>query len=247
VSSLPPEPPPQPPPPPQHPPQPYFTPYPKPSGYPTYPTRPDHTGPPPSKTLAGWSLGLAFIPSIVTWIISIVFACIVFSRSKDGRDHGKGMATAAFVIVGIWVLVAVVVIIALVATGAERDESGRVTDGGRASVLDLRVGDCLPDPGDTRELRTVDLIECSEPHRAEVYALFDLEGEYTTQDEVVNLAEAGCIDRFKAYVGVAAGRSALSIYYVLPLDETTFREDPGVSCIALAAEDLTSSLKGSKR
>jgi hypothetical protein len=202
---------------------------------------------PASKTLAGWSLGLAIFPSCITWIISIVFASIVISRSKDGRDHGRKMSVAALVIVGVWVVIAIAVVAILAATDADRDEAGRVTDAGRASVLDLRVGDCLPDPGQTGTKRTVDLVECDQPHRAEVYALFDLEGEYTTEDEITHLAEAGCFDRFKDYVGVAPGRSALTIYYIRPLNAVTFRQDPGVSCIALAADQLTATLKGSKR
>jgi hypothetical protein len=201
----------------------------------------------PSKAFAGWSLGLAIVPSCVTWIISIVFACIVISRSKDGREHGKKMAVAALIIIGVWILIGVAVVIIVSATDAERDDSGRVTDGGRSSVLDLRVGDCLPDPGSTGKVRSIDLVECDQPHRAEVYALFDLEGDYTTQDEVTNLAEAGCFDRFKAYVGVGPARSTLDILYLTPVDEFTFNQDPGVSCVAVATEDLTSTLKGSKR
>jgi hypothetical protein len=202
---------------------------------------------PPSKALAGWSLGLAIFPNCLTWILAIVFAGIVISRSKDGRDHGKKLSVAALIIVAVWVAIAIALTAVLVATGADRDETGRVTDGGRASALDLRVGDCLPDPGQTGRKQTVDLVECDQPHRAEVYAVFDLEGEYTTDDEVTHLAESGCFDRFKDYVGVAPGKSSLTVYYLRPLNAVTFKRDPGVSCIALAADQLTVTLKGSKR
>jgi hypothetical protein len=202
---------------------------------------------PPSKAMAGWSLGLAIFPNCITWTLAIVFACIVISRSKDGRDHGKKMSVAALIIVAVWVAIAIALVAVLAATDADRDETGRVTDGGRASALDLRVGDCLPDPGETGRKQTVDLVACDLPHRAEVYALFDIDGEYTTDEEVTHLAQSGCFDRFKDYVGVAPGRSSLTIYYIRPLNEVTFRQDPGVSCIALAADQLTTTLKGSKR
>jgi hypothetical protein len=201
---------------------------------------------PPSKALAGWSLGLAIFPNCITWTLAIVFACIVISRSKDGRDHGKGMSVAALIIVAVWVVIAIAVVAVVAATGADRDETGRVTDGGRASVFDLQVGDCLPGPGDTGRKQSVDLVECDQPHRAEVYALFDLEGEYTTEEEVTHLAESGCFDRFKDYIGVAPGKSSLTIYYIRPLNAATFHQDPGVSCIALAADQLTATLKGSR-
>jgi hypothetical protein len=80
-----------------------------------------------------------------------------------------------------------------------------------------------------------------------VCAEFDLGGDYTTNDEVTNLAEAGCFDRFEGYVGIAPRKSALSVFYVYPLNELTFRKDPGVSCIAAADADLTGSVRGSKR
>ncbi len=199
-----------------------------------------------SKTLAGWSLGLAIFPSCITWILSIIFACMVISRSKDGRDHGKKMSIAALIIVGAWVLVAIVVVAVLAATDAERDDSGRVTDGGRASVLDLRVGDCIAEDLAKGEIFTVDLIECSQPHRTEVYAVFDLDGEFTTTDEVKQIADAGCYDRFKAYIGIGVSKTSLNVMDLVPQDAAGFRTDPSVTCLAIAAEPITVSMKGSK-
>ena len=72
---------------------------------------------PPSKALAGWSLGLAIFPNCLTWILAIVFACIVISRSKDGRDHGRTMSVAALIIVAVWVAIAIAVVAVLAATG----------------------------------------------------------------------------------------------------------------------------------
>ena len=152
-----------------------YEPYPV-SSHPSYPAPSDRDRrlPPPSKTQAGWALGLAIIPSVITWIVSVVFACSVISRSRDGRDHGKGMAVAALVIVGVWVAIAITVIAVLVATKAERDERGRVTDGGRSTIVGLHVGDCLPSPeANDEEQLAVQIVPCGEPHDAEVYANFD--------------------------------------------------------------------------
>jgi hypothetical protein len=197
--------------------------------------------------LAGWSLGLAIFPSCITWVLSIVFACIVISRSKDGRDHGKKMSIAALIIIGVWLVILVVVVAVLAATDAERDDSGRVTDGGRASVLDLRVGDCIVEDPAKGEIFSVELIECSEPHRTEVYAIFDLEGEFTTQDDVKVNADAGCYERFKAYIGIGVSKTSLNVMDLVPLDAAGFRTDPSVTCLVTAAEPVTGSLKGSRR
>jgi putative regulator of septum formation len=235
VSSLPPEYPSYPRPDPNQ--QPYYA---------AYPAQPGHHGPPPSKNMAGWALGLAMFPGLITWVISIAFASTVISRSKDGRDHGKGMAIAAFVIIGVWVVVGVVVIVALVATSADRDEAGHVTDGGRASVLDLRVGDCLPDT-ETGKQTTVELVECDRPHKVEVFAVYDLGGSFTTVEEVGQLADVGCVDRFEAFVGIAYDDSTLDAADFIPPDEHTFNKDPGVTCLLVSDEPVTGSLMGSKR
>ena len=203
-------------------------------------------GPPASKALAGWALGLAIFPNCITWVLAIVFASIVMSRSKDGRDHGKRMAIAAFVIIGVWVVALIVVVAVLAATDADRDESGRVTDGGRASVLDLQVGDCLPDVG-TGKQRTIELVPCTSPHHSEVYADFDLSGEFTTREEVTHLSEAGCFDRFEGYVGVKPRKSSLDVLYFFPPDEVTFSQDTGVTCILTSEGEVQTSLQGSER
>jgi hypothetical protein len=214
--------------------------------YAAYPTQPGYHGPPPSKTMAGWALGLAIFPSVITWFISVALAISVIRDSRDGRDHGQRMAKAALIIVGVWVVVAVVVVVTLVATSAERDEAGRVTDGGRASVLDLRVGDCIAEDPSKGEIRTVELIECSQPHRTEVYAVFDLDGEFTTGDDVKQIADAGCYDRFKGYIGIGVAKTSLSVLDLVPLDAAGFRTDPNVTCLATAPEPLSGSMKGSR-
>jgi hypothetical protein len=233
--------------------QPPFDPYPRSHEpglpYPTFPAQSDRYRqlPPPSKTLAGWSLGLAIFPSVITWIIAVAFACTVISNSKDGREHGKGMAVAALIIVGAWVAVAIIVVAVVFATGAERDDSGRVTDGGRATIVDLHVGDCLqaPDESDQAQL-TVQVVPCGNPHDAEVYANFDLD-EWTSADEVDRISEAGCLERFSEYVGVPARKSTLDVLYFVPTSEVSFNKDSAVVCILISPEPVNTSLEGSKR
>lgn len=224
-----------------------YEPYPV-SSYPDYPTPSDQHVPPPSRTMAGWALGLAVVPSVITWVLAVVFACLVISRSKDGRDHGKGMAVAALVVVGVWIAIAIAVVAVALATNAERDERGRVTDGGRVAIVGLRVGDCLPAPqANGEEQLTVEIVSCAEPHDAEVYANFDLDGKWTTLDEVDQISGAGCIERFSDYVGIPARKSSLEVLYFSPINAVSFNEDSGVVCILVAPEPLVASLEDSKR
>jgi hypothetical protein len=197
--------------------------------------------------MAGWSLGLAIFPSIITWVIAVVFACLVLSRAKDGRNHGQRMSVAALVIVGLWIATAVVVVVALVATGAHRDEDGRVTDSGRVTVSGLQVGDCVPSVHETNEQYMVDVVPCAEPHTAEVFATFDLDGKWTSREDVEELGQYGCYDRFRDYVGVAPRRSTLSVLYFAPFEETQYAHDPEVICLLVTKEPGTEALKGSRR
>jgi len=229
--------------------QPPHEPYPR-SPYPSYPAQADRNRhlPPPSKTLAGWSLGLAIFPSVITWIIAVAFACSVISDSKDGRDHGKGMAVAALVIVGAWVTIAVAIVAVVFATGADRDEGGRVTDGGRSTIVDLQAGDCLPAPDENdQEQLTVEVVPCGNPHDAEVFANFDLDGEWTNAAEVDRISGAGCVERFRDYVGTAQRRSTLELLYFRPVTELSFNTDSAVVCLLIAPEPVTATLKGSNR
>jgi hypothetical protein len=214
--------------------------------HPAYPVQRGYTGPPPSKTRAGWALGLALVPSVISWVVALGLAISVLSDARDGRDHGQRMAKAALAIVAAWVVLAVVIVAVVVSTGAKRDKGGRVTDGGHASVLDLRVGDCLATPLDRAKHVSVPLVPCTEPHRVEVYAVFELDGSYSTQDEIGDTGQAGCLDRFEAFAGAGLDGSTLGVSYLVPPDRTTFDKDPGVTCMVEAADPVTGTLRGSQ-
>ena len=196
--------------------------------------------------MAGWALGLGLAPCGITLILAVVFACIVLSRSRDGRDHGKGLAIGALCAVGFWVLVLGGLVAYGLATDAERDESGQVSDGGRVTIIDLRVGDCVPDEMDAGEHLTMDVVPCSEPHHGEVFATFDLDGEYTNQPEIDRLSDAGCLDRFEDYIGVPPRQSELRVQVFRPTSERSFDHDPGVVCLVFARGPVTESLEGSR-
>lgn len=231
--------------------QPPFDPYPRSHEpglpYPKFPAQsdPNRHLPPPSRTMAGWSLGLAIFPSVITWLIAVALACSVISDSRDGRDNGRGMAVAALAIVGGWVAVAIAVVALVFATGAERDEDGRVTDGGRVGMTGLEVGDCVPSPGAAGERFSVDLVPCTDPHRGEVFAIYELSGEWTTQKEVNDLSDAGCLDRFADYIGIPPRKSSLALQVFNPSSEASFDDDATVICFAFTDDPISTSLKGS--
>jgi hypothetical protein len=128
----------------------------------------------PSKALAITSLVLSFIAcTIIAGIVSIVLALMVLSRSKDGRDHGKGMAIAGLVIS----VLAILGTIGVVALGVVYSNS-------LVSVDELEAGQCITADGlttDDEDVTNIETISCSEPHDGEVLATHTL-----TADEAEN-------------------------------------------------------------
>lgn len=226
-------------------------PYPAYPAYPAYPGGPHPAGSPPSKAMAGWALGLAVVGcATITWVISVVLAIIVLAESgRDSQDRGKGMAIAALVINGLWV----VVLVLGLAAGFAPSDSGSV-EGGRQPVdirtndeprrvvpSMLQVGDCFndnalaglatSDADATSEFVTV--LPCERRHDFEVFYLFSLRGDtYPGRDVVVRRARAGCPRAFASYVGSAYSTSQLATWFYYPTPAAWKRlDDRGVTCV----------------
>jgi len=219
---------------------------------------------PASRTMAGWALALSILGCIPLAIfVAAGLAIAVLVRSKDGRDHGKGMAIAALVIAGVWLLVLGGLVGFGVVQGlregvdADRNDQGQVTEPTDISVQNLRVGDCFDDPAllgaatdDTAEALTARVMPCSDAHHFEVYHVFKLTNEdYPGEAEVTRLANEGCFSAYQSYVGKPARQSLLDVYYYYPQKRTwSLLGDRSVQCIIASPEGLvTGSLENSRR
>ncbi|WP_109505602.1 septum formation family protein [Nocardioides speluncae] len=204
---------------------------------------------PPSKTMAGWALGLSFVPAGITLLLAAIFAFIVLGRSKDGRDHGKGMAIGALCMVAVWIVAIVGLIALAVTTDADRNSSGAIEEEGRLNAQALRAGDCFQLP-DGEEVFTVDAIPCAESHQAEVYAVIELaEGEFPGNEQVTNQADQRCAKRFKAFVGTAYGDSDLEIFLLTPTKRSWQLDDRAITCAVTMPgnQSTTGSLRNAGR
>ena len=122
----------------------------------------------------------------------------------------------------------------------------------QGNVFSLEVGDCYNAPAVSTDYSTeisdVDLVDCSELHSNEVYAIFELpDTTWKSDDYTAELAGTGCANRFQDFIGLEYDLSTLWIDYIFPLEESwaTSRE---VSCSVLPESGKVSgSLKGSKR
>lgn len=219
---------------------------------------------PASRTMAGWALGLsmAFCAPLLP-AVGLILGIVVLARSRDGRDHGKGMAIGAVVVGGLVTVVQVVSIAAGVVEGIRegfdgttRDESGNVVDSGEMIPTKLRVGDCFDDPNlrglsaEGVESGVITGIPCDEPHDAEVYGIFQMSGGDYPGQAAIDEHALKCLPAFKEFVGRPYAKSNLEVGTYMPSSRSwRLMGDRAVTCVAWDPEQerLTGSLENARR
>jgi hypothetical protein len=140
-----------------------------------------------------------------------------------------------------------------------RDDSGAIVTPGSLDVYDVRVGDCYnnaPAPRDVGEsaestesstdipvISEVYAVPCDERHDNQVYARFDLpDGDYPGDDEIIRLADDGCMLRLVDYIGTSYGSTRLDFAHITPSRETWEDDDRRLVCVVY---DPAGPLEGS--
>lgn len=141
-------------------------------------------------------------------------------------------ALAAAVLAASLVLTGCSALESLFPAGAERDDTGEITDTGELDVFTIAVGDCLADAPEG-EVTSVVAIPCDEPHAYEAYHDFQLEGdEFPGADVVDEQAWAGCETAFAEFVGLTYDESVLLVTYYTPTEESwNTSGDRVVTCV----------------
>lgn len=114
------------------------------------------------------------------------------------------------------------------------------------SALDLGAGMCFN--GGVADLEAFAIVECVEPHDAEVYAVFDTPDAdtYPGPEPLVALAEDRCAVAFETFVGVPYGEADLTVGLAYPSEGTWEAGDRVILCTVRAASgQLTGSAEGS--
>lgn len=127
------------------------------------------------------------------------------------------------------------------------------------SVFDLAVGDCFgatpdeDDDGGEVVLTAVEVVECDDPHLAEVVAVtrFRDGPEEPFPGPAARDADAQtlCQPEFEEYVGVPLSGSELGLVWLAPTEETWEEGDREVTCAAqsIDGDPLVGSVAGSQR
>jgi len=138
--------------------------------------------------------------------------------------------------------------------GAQRDENNQITEEANIDVFSLEVGDCMSSADLTGTITAVDVLPCTQPHAAEVFFEFDLEGTvFPDEDTILAAVEAQCVPAFAEFVGTEYFESTLDLRWILPTEETWDQADDRlVQCFILqpdesgeGAVEVTGSLEDS--
>jgi len=124
---------------------------------------------------------------------------------------------------------------------------------GEGDVFSLEVGDCMDDFGESEDLTSVPIVDCDEPHDAEVYVAKDIEADsYPGDTAVGEEADEICIDEYEAFVGLAYDDSLLNYWAITPSEESWALGDREVVCTISKYDEngdlvkVTGSLEDSK-
>ncbi|MDO5722448.1 MAG: septum formation family protein [Actinomycetaceae bacterium] len=106
-----------------------------------------------------------------------------------------------------------------------------VLAGCSTTVMDLKNGDCLNLPAELDlttsaefSVGSVEKVECSKDHQAEVIAVLDLETpedkDFPGVEVLWDRAAKQCMERFEEYVGQPLEESSLEVLPLLPSEES---------------------------
>jgi hypothetical protein len=132
-------------------------------------------------------------------------------------------------------------------TGTTDDAAGTGTtadDPEQIAISALEVGDCFDDPAfastETTTASETTLVQCFDPHDAEVFAAVrytqGLTADFPGEEAVQDYAGDQCVDRFDDFVGTPYVESRLEVGTVWPTEESWEEGDRSALCVVFDAE-----------
>lgn len=110
-----------------------------------------------------------------------------------------------------------------------------------ADPFSLRVGDCIIDDFGAGEVMQVPLVDCAEPHTAEVYHSEELpDGEYPGLETVKATAVEACLESFERFAGISYDDSQqLDFAWYYPTEGSWSTGDREVLCLMMRMDPAT--------
>lgn len=203
------------------------------------PHPPPFSGAPPAYPPPGWqpppqepTNGFA-IASLVLGLLGlcapagIVFGIMALKQLKRSPQRGRGIAIAGIALSSSTVLVAAAFVVVGIFSAAPRGEKT-----GQIATYRLEAGQCIRSLRDSPELSSVPVVDCAQPHEAEVYHVFMFPaGPYPGENTVDEIAGQQCRTALQPYL--TAENPDLPFSYLYPQKDSWERADRGVTCIVV--------------
>jgi len=136
--------------------------------------------------------------------------------------------------------------------GADRNDSGIISEAGDLEVTELRAGDCFNLPegtADNEEIQEVEAVPCTDLHENEVYVVtnYVASDSFPGEPALWDFADQFCLTAFETYVSAAYEDSVLDFGYFYPSREGWEDGDHAVTCVLYDYNGvmLTGSMRGS--
>ena len=223
---------------------------------PSYPsvTRPgDVYDPRAANATSGFAIASLVLGIMGGVLLSAIFGFVALAKIRDTGQKGRGMAIAGIILSGVWVVVAVVAVVAShghAAAGPNGQASTNLNSGPRASsgtvnVHGLAVGDCFDWSPSTRPVVSITLIPCGQAHNVQVFAVWELSGSSyppgsSYPSDLHQVVDQGC---FARKTNLNASASSLQVDDFRPTAVGWSLGDRTVYCmVASPTADLKSSV-----
>ncbi len=203
---------------------------------------PGPSGAPPQGGNNGLSIA-AFVLALLGSVplgIGLGIAGLVQARK---RNQKRGLAIAAIVISGLWLVALAIGAIVVITADSNRDANGTVTTAGSELATKIRTGDCVNGIGGATRVTDVAVVPCAQPHEGEVVGEKDLTGSAFPGDAAVEkAANDACPELLKSYAGEKA--DSVELMFLHPTADSWRLNDRTISCVALHKTPEPGSLKG---
>lgn len=202
--------------------------------------------PPPQPGTDGFAIASLVFGIIGGILLSVIFGFVALSRIRRTGRGGRGLALAGLTLSGVWALIYAVIIVAVIATSADRDTSGRITDGGDVSAFSLKVGDCLNGLKESDNISSLPAVPCDQPHEGEVFAMIQLpDGAFPGDAKISTDAGDRCSAAFETYAPSSVSDEKIELFYLQPTQLSWAQGDREITCVATdPTQPRTGSIKG---
>lgn len=208
--------------------------------------------------IASFVLGIAGFLA-VTALLSVVFGIIALLRIRDAPQRGKGLAIAGLILSSLWIVLGILGIIGAAIGPQPRvagsaspvprptptNQSTHSTQGRTEDVFLLRPGDCFLNPNTALGVDFVTVIPCTQPHDAQVFALFKATGtSYPGAPALKRQADPGCHARIAGNLDSSKLTDTMNLNFLFPQAQAWLDGHRLITCIIVdSTRDLTSSLR----